>query len=348
MNIESMRVKSYRSFAVDEATPPEALERLRRLETYGELRAEGCSEAAALRAVGWSRPTYFRWKARHRENGLRGLAAKSRAPRRARSARWTREDEEAVWDMRRRHPFMGRLPIRALLAREGRTLGASTVGRILAKGARLGRVRPCAFCRGRTRTKRRRDFADSWARRWRYGERAERPGELVQRASARIDPHERLPRRQDPQGVREPEVRRRYCPVSKHMVARVYSRATAGNAARFLRAVLADMPFAVSSAQVDGGSEFMADFEDACEKAAVPLKVLPPRRPQWNGCGRGRLKSVRQRHLARRVLVPVRRRTRCQGRRRAPRRIPALLQRRPAPPPPGHGHPSEYLAAMAA
>ena len=68
------------------------------------------------------------------------------------------------------------------------------------------------------------------------------------------------------------------------MVARVYSRATAGNAARFLRAVLADMPFAVSSAQVDGGSEFMADFEDACEKAAVPLKVLPPRRPQWNGC----------------------------------------------------------------
>ncbi len=108
MNIESMRAKSYRSFAVDEATPPEALERLRRLETCDELRAEGCSEAAALRAVGWSRPTYFRWKARHRKNGLRGLAAKSRAPRRARSARWTREDEEAVWDMRRRHPFMGR------------------------------------------------------------------------------------------------------------------------------------------------------------------------------------------------------------------------------------------------
>ena len=25
-------------------------------------------------------------------------------------------------------------------------------------------------------------------------------------------------------------------------------------------------------------------FEDACEERRVPLHVLPPRRPQWNGC----------------------------------------------------------------
>ena len=34
----------------------------------------------------------------------------------------------------------------------------------------------------------------------------------------------------------------------------------------------------------------MAGFEDACEELRVPLRppavglVLPPRRPQWNGC----------------------------------------------------------------
>ena len=28
----------------------------------------------------------------------------------------------------------------------------------------------------------------------------------------------------------------------------------------------------------------MAGFEDACEELHVPLHVLPPRRPQWNGC----------------------------------------------------------------
>ena len=37
--------------------------------------------------------------------------------------------------------------------------------------------------------------------------------------------------------------------------------------------------------QVDGGSESMADFEEACYELDIPLlHVLPPRRPQWNGC----------------------------------------------------------------
>ncbi|MCY3624176.1 MAG: integrase core domain-containing protein [Gammaproteobacteria bacterium] len=68
------------------------------------------------------------------------------------------------------------------------------------------------------------------------------------------------------------------------MVTRVYSRATAGNARRFLMDLLGELPIPLLSVQVDGGSEFMADFEDACQKLGVPLHVLPPRRPQWNGC----------------------------------------------------------------
>ncbi len=27
-----------------------------------------------------------------------------------------------------------------------------------------------------------------------------------------------------------------------------------------------------------------ADFEEACEELDIPLHVLRPRRPQWNGC----------------------------------------------------------------
>jgi len=273
MNIESMRIKSYRSFKVDEATPPEALERLRRLETFDELRQDGCSEVVALRAVGWSRATLYRWKARLRDRGLRGLAAKSRRPRRVRARSWTREDERAVWRMRRRHPFMGRLPLRVLLAREGRSLGASTVGRILARGVALGRVRPCAVCRGRVAAKRRRDFDGSWAQRWKYGERAAHRGELVQ-----VD-HMTVSR--DGQTLKE---FRAVCPLSKVMVSRVFGRATARNAARFLKDVLRDMPFPIRSVQVDGGSEFRARFEQACERDDIPLKVLPPRRPQFNGC----------------------------------------------------------------
>ena len=48
--------------------------------------------------------------------------------------------------------------------------------------------------------------------------------------------------------------------------------------------MLEAMPFPIASIQVDGGSEFMADFEQACEDQRIPLRVLPPRRPQWNGC----------------------------------------------------------------
>ena len=68
------------------------------------------------------------------------------------------------------------------------------------------------------------------------------------------------------------------------MVARVFGRATAGNAARFLDAVVRDMPFPVRSIQVDGGSEFMAAFENRCRAHGIPQHVLPPRRPQYNGC----------------------------------------------------------------
>lgn len=272
MQIKSLRIKSYRSFKVDDTTPAEAVERLRRIETYRDLRAEGCSEAAALRAVGWSRSTYFRWLKRYTTDGVRGLAAQSRRPRRRRSRQWSVEDERAVWQMRNRYPFMGRRPIRVLLAREGRTLSESTVGRILAKGVALQRVRPCVWCRGRTRPKHRRNFRASWAQRWRYGERAKQPGELLQ-----ID-HMSVSR--DGQSLKE---FRAVCPISKVMVSRVFSRATARNANRFLETVRTELPFRLRSVQVDGGSEFMAEFEDACQTLDIPLRVLPPRRPQFNG-----------------------------------------------------------------
>jgi putative transposase len=43
------------------------------------------------------------------------------------------------------------------------------------------------------------------------------------------------------------------------------------------------MPFQVTALQVDGGSEFMADFETACQNRQLPLFVLPPKSPKLNG-----------------------------------------------------------------
>ena len=75
----------------------------------------------------------------------------------------------------------------------------------------------------------------------------------------------------------------------KSTVAKPYRRATAKNAAEFLKSVRAQMPDPVRAVQIDGGSEFMAvpgldpGIEQACAEAKIPLYVLPPRSPKLNG-----------------------------------------------------------------
>jgi Integrase core domain len=74
-----------------------------------------------------------------------------------------------------------------------------------------------------------------------------------------------------------------YDPVAKWTVGKAFNRATAQAAASFLDKVTADMPFPIRAIQVDGGSEFMAEFEKACQAKGIALYVLPPRSPQMNG-----------------------------------------------------------------
>ena len=70
---------------------------------------------------------------------------------------------------------------------------------------------------------------------------------------------------------------------SKHIHGCVSSNATALSARRFLLDLIERAPFKVLSIQVDGGSEFMGEFENCCRELNIPLHVLPPRRPEYNG-----------------------------------------------------------------
>ena len=273
MNIESMRTRSYRSFKVDGAElPAPARERLLAIRRFEGLRAAGCAEQAALEEIGVSRRTMFRWKAALAASGQRGLAPKSTRPRHVRRRSYKTSDVKAVMDLRRKHPFMGKAPIQRLLERKGLRLSVSTVGRILSRAIAGGCVPRASACEGRLEPRRRRKF-NGWAQRWKYGAKPRNPGQLVQ-----ID-HMTFSR--DGRTIKE---FRAVCPLSRFMVARVFSRATAFNARRFLDDVVEALPVPLQSIQVDGGSEFMAEFEDACEKLGIELHVLPPRRPQWNGC----------------------------------------------------------------
>ena len=81
--------------------------------------------------------------------------------------------------------------------------------------------------------------------------------------------------------------------LSRWDVVEVHQRATARTAAGFLDALQTRMPFAVGAVQalplraqarrVDGGSEFMAQFEEACRQRQIELFVVPPRSPKPSG-----------------------------------------------------------------
>ena len=272
MRIKSLRIRSYKSFKVGEAVPEAAAERMHTLQAYQRLRAAGCSEAGALEQLQISRRTLYRWKAALAAGGAHALVPHSTRPRRHRHPAYTSREVRAVLALRRRYPFMGKARLQVMLAREGVPLSVSSTGRILSRALARGVIRPASHCEGRGRVKRARRF-DRWARRWKYGARAHRPGELVQ-----VD-HMSYVR--DGDTVKE---FRAICPVSRFMVTRVCSQATAGNAQRFLLEGLQALPFPLRSIQVDGGSEFMAGFEQACQDLGLALYVLPPRRPQYNGC----------------------------------------------------------------
>jgi Integrase core domain len=71
--------------------------------------------------------------------------------------------------------------------------------------------------------------------------------------------------------------------VSRKDVVAAYKRGNSSAAEHFLRHELPRMGFAVRALQIDGGSEFKAKFERACQALGIALFVLPPRSPRLNG-----------------------------------------------------------------
>lgn len=73
------------------------------------------------------------------------------------------------------------------------------------------------------------------------------------------------------------------CPITRLTVDQVYHRATSQSALEFLRYARSQLPFDIKSIQVDGGSEFMGEFEQGCKDLDIQMYVLSPRSPKFNG-----------------------------------------------------------------
>ena len=239
-----------------------ALEQFQQLTDVHKLRVR---DAAAV--IGVPLSTLYDWRKRFQGGGLAGLAPRSRRPRRVRSRQRSPELRQRLIELRKEYPGWGKRKLTVLLKHEGYPVSESTVGRLLSDLIRRGRIEPSP-----RRSKRRRDsHPRPWARRD-FGGLDCTLGEVIQIDMMTVKLYYGVTFKQ----FTAVDV------ASRYMVGGLYRQATAKNAAHFLEQVLERMPFPVRAIQVDGGSEFKADFEQACQARKLPLLVLPPCSPKMN------------------------------------------------------------------
>jgi len=253
--------------------PPElsaaARERLRWLQAWEVLRDKGLTSVECSQVLQAPRATIYRWRGRWKRAGPSALEDGSRAPKRRRQPTWSAELSQAVLELREQYGW-GKDKLVILLRRGGWHVSTSMVGRILSSLKRRGiLLEPPRRPVSATRRRPRRPYAIRKPRDY----QACQPGDIVQVDTLDLRP---LP------GVVLKHFTARDV-VSRWDVVEVYSVATARTATDFLAGLQERSPFPLRAIQVDGGSEFMAQFEAACQESALHLFVLPPRSPKLNG-----------------------------------------------------------------
>ncbi len=246
---------------------PEARRRLTWIEWY---RGHGSNARKTCRHFTISPDTLYRWLRRYQPHDLSSLENRSRRPQRLRQPTWNPDLEREVLQLREQFPRWGKGKLVVLLRRQGYEVSTSMVGRILTRLKQRGILKEPSL---NGISARRRQWQRPYAVRKPKGYPVKEPGALVQLDTLDVRP---LP------GV-----------VLKHFTARdtiscwdvieAHTQAKATTAAHFLDTLISRMPFPIKAIQVDGGSEFQAEFETTCLKRGIRLFVLPPRSPKLNG-----------------------------------------------------------------
>jgi transposase InsO family protein len=241
-----------------------------RLKWFDYYKSRGYNARLTCRHFDISPQTFYRWKRRYNPRHLESLEDHSHRPRHLRQPTYSTELVEAVLRLREGYPRWGKDKLVVLLRGKGVSCSASTVGRIIGKLKERGVLRePVSNYVSARKRQRQRPYAIRKPKD--YG--ISLVGDLVQLDTLDIRP---LP------GVLLKHFTA-HDVVSRWNTISVYSRATANTATDFLDTLEKRMPFPVKAIQVDGGAEFEAIFEEACQKRGIKLFVLPPRSPKLNG-----------------------------------------------------------------
>lgn len=227
--------------------------------------------ALTCRHFGISRQSFYRWRRRYDPLDLSSLEGRSHCPRRRRQPTWSFPLAERILSLRLQFPRWGKDKLAVLLRQQKQPVSTSMVGRILSHLQRHGRLLepPRARVPGSRRALRPRPYAVRKPKQYAVSQ----PGDLVQVDTLDVRP---VP------GVVFKQFTARDV-VSRWDVIQAHPRATALAATDFLDTLQLRMPFPIRALQVDGGSEFAAQFEQACQQRGLHLFVLPPRSPKLNG-----------------------------------------------------------------
>lgn len=239
------------------------------VKLWEQLKSEGVSDKTCQTVCRISRATYYRYKA-HLKNLSLGILPPSKKPLRVNKPCWGEAELQLVLKVRREDSTYGKEKITEILKRDyGFTMSESTVGRIIKHLKERGLITKSGSA---LRTKRKRNFKGH-AKPWSFkdyktmvmGERVQIDHMTVTKNGICFKHFQAWDR------------------VSKYIDAQVYSNAKSSSAKRFLLDFVRNAPYKILSIQVDGGSEFMAEFEEACAEFGIPLIVLPPKKPSYNG-----------------------------------------------------------------
>lgn len=236
---------------------------------WERFKEKGLKDDLIKEIVGYSRSTYYRAKKLLADLN-QGILPPSKAPKHRNKPQWGEADKQLVLRIRRENPTYGKDKIGVILRRDhGSTLSNSSVGRILSFLKMKGLVTKSMSA---LRARRKRIFKGH-AKPWTYkkyekiamGERVQVDHMTVTKNGICVKHFQAWDR------------------PSKFIFAQVFSNAKSRSAKKFLDELIAAAPFKITCIQVDGGSEFMLDFEEACAEYGIELIVLPPAKPTYNG-----------------------------------------------------------------
>jgi IS30 family transposase len=233
--------------------------------------------------TGLSKSEYYRIGKKLDRGNWNDIERKSTKPHNYRKSKIPLETKELILKIRLENMTYGKTKIKVILERDyDITLGSGSINKILNEYKTKDKIPK--YSPSQTLKKRHRRFDNTHAQKWDYNKHC--LCNKDKKSLGKIDMGELI--QIDHMTVTKNNVVIKQFtaidPTTRFIVSEVYSNATSFTAMKFLiERVINGFPFRVKSIQTDGGSEFMKYFEETCKEHNIPLYILPPHKPKYNG-----------------------------------------------------------------